>query len=103
MGKCKCGNNEFYAHQTVHIDVLVDADNTFIRNKEDTAELSIYHADEPFGPYTCTECGETYDTIPKEEVIRYSCKSCNLNWDSTWKDASTTTCMRCGSSNIKRG
>lgn len=68
--KCaKCGNDEFYAHQRVYMDVVVDVNNTFIRNISDV-ESSIYESEVPYGPYTCTKCGREYDSLDELEDTR---------------------------------
>ena len=50
--RCKCGNDKFYAHQLVRLDVIVDEDGTFDRNMYDNAEAAIYDAEKPYGPVT---------------------------------------------------
>ena len=61
--RCKCGCNRFYAHQVVHMDVIVDADGMFLDNIPDGIESAIYEAGTPFGPFQCVECGAEYDEI----------------------------------------
>ena len=62
--KCPiCGNSEFAAHQQCYLDVIVDENNSFLRNAEETADASIYEASEPYGPYTCTKCGYEFDEV----------------------------------------
>jgi hypothetical protein len=58
----KCGNDEFRANQTVHTNVIVDGNNIFLDDDPISSDgtKSIYHADNPFGPYQCTECEEEY-------------------------------------------
>lgn len=54
--KCpNCGNNKFSGHQLVRMDVLVDENNNFIE------QIEIYDSEKPYGPYTCTNCGQEYD------------------------------------------
>lgn len=54
--KCpNCGNNKFTGHQLVRMDVLVDENNNFIE------QIEIYDSEKPYGPYTCTNCGQEYD------------------------------------------
>ena len=60
--KCKCGNDKFIAHQVVRMDVVVDENNNWIESKE------AYDSETPYGPYTCTACGEEYDELKQEET-----------------------------------
>ena len=60
---CTCGNDHFYAHQIVRVDVIVDADGCFEDNATDRLESSIYDAEKPYGPFTCTSCGREYDEL----------------------------------------
>lgn len=57
----KCGNKEFFAHQVLRADVVVDGNNEFVRNLNRGLEASIYDAGTPYGPYTCTNCGYEFD------------------------------------------
>ena len=61
--KCKCGCEEFIAHQVCHMEIIVDGNNEFIDNYYGTAEDSIYEAGDPYGPYTCVVCGAEYDEL----------------------------------------
>jgi hypothetical protein len=62
--KClKCGNTEYYAHQQVYVDVVVDENNNFIKNTGGTTEASIYESNKPYGPYTCTKCRAQYEEL----------------------------------------
>lgn len=62
--KCQiCGNEEFYGHQTVHVDVICDGDGEFIGNANGSLDASTYEADATFGPFTCTYCGAEYDEL----------------------------------------
>ena len=60
--RCKCGNDKFYAHQLVYLDVTVDESGEFHSNLEDIA-AAIYDSERPYGPYTCTKCAAEYDTL----------------------------------------
>lgn len=73
MKRCKCGNAKFYAHQVCRLDVIVDGDYNFIRNASENAEASIYDSGNPYGPFTCTKCGEEYDELTDLPVLRYRC------------------------------
>ena len=65
--KCKCGNDKFTAHQVLHVDVIVDGNNNFLENPNNNIEENVYHANDPFGPYRCTKCGEKYDELEEQE------------------------------------
>jgi len=59
--KCpKCNNDRFYAHQVLHTGVIVDENNNWESGGEGQ---DIYHADPPFGPYTCTKCENEIDSL----------------------------------------
>ena len=60
--RCKCGNDKFYAHQRVYLEVIVDESGEFHSNLEDIA-AAIYDSDRPYGQYTCTKCNAEYDTL----------------------------------------
>ena len=62
----KCGNNRFYAHQLVRLDVVVDENGAFDRNLYDNAEAAIYDAEKPYGPFTCTVCNREYDELHQD-------------------------------------
>lgn len=55
-----CGGKEFSASQVVRVNVVVDIDNHFLRNESENMVNSVYDADNPYGPYTCINCGEEY-------------------------------------------
>ena len=59
----KCGNSELIAHQVPRADIVVDGNNNFLRNMECGLDASVYDAGKPYGPYTCTRCGEEYDEL----------------------------------------
>lgn len=59
---CKCGNDSFFAHQLVRMDVIVDSSNQFMDNIK-PAETAIYDSETPYGPYTCTLCGKEYEEL----------------------------------------
>ena len=61
--KCKCGCEEFIAHQLCYLDVIVDSKGNFLYNYGENAEASIYQAEDPCGPYTCVKCGEEYSYL----------------------------------------
>ena len=60
---CVCGNDRFYAHQIIRADVIVDSDGAFLENATERLEESIYDAERPYGPFTCTKCGKEYDEL----------------------------------------
>lgn len=76
--KCKCGSTMFYSHIELHADIVCDSEGGFICNAselseykadsekylgENTPSEDVYYASDPFGPFTCTECGEEYAEI----------------------------------------
>lgn len=64
MFKCRCGSTEFSAHQILRVDIIVDGDNQFIRNYNETDDsLAIYDAETPYGPYVCNTCAQEYDEL----------------------------------------
>ena len=60
---CACGNDHFYGHQIIRADVIVDADGSFEENITNRLEDSIYDAERPYGPFTCTSCGKEYEEL----------------------------------------
>ena len=60
---CTCGNDRFYGHQIIRVDVIVGADGSFDDNISDCLENSIYDAERPYGPFTCTACGKEYEEL----------------------------------------
>lgn len=64
--RCKCGNNRFYAHQLVRLDVVVDENGAFDSNLYDNAEAAIYDTEKPYGPFTCTVCNREYDELHQD-------------------------------------
>lgn len=68
--KCRiCGNETFYGHQTVHVDIICDGDGEFIENANGSMGASTYEADSSFGPFTCTCCGAVYDELRDGEAL----------------------------------
>jgi len=67
--KCtKCGNNRFLANQRCYVDIIVDEHGDFLENtgaegKDGGPTVNVTDSDEPYGPYVCTKCGKTYDSI----------------------------------------
>ena len=60
---CICGNDRFIGHQIIRADVIVGVDDSFLENVTDRLEDSIYDAEKPYGPFTCTACGREYDEL----------------------------------------
>ena len=60
---CICGNDRFIGHQIIRADVIVGVDGSFLENVTDRLEDSIYDAEKPYGPFTCTACGREYDEL----------------------------------------
>lgn len=56
-----CGNQEFTAKQLCYMDVVVDTNNSFIRN------IECSDSERPYGPYSCTRCGHEMAELPKEQ------------------------------------
>ena len=64
--RCKCGNDKFYAHQLVYLEVIVDENGEFHSNLEDIA-AAIYDSDRPYGQYTCTKCNAGYNSLTESQ------------------------------------
>lgn len=65
--KCKiCGNEEFYAHQEVRMDVICDGNGDFLNTVEGQP---IYDSDAPYGPYECTRCGASYEELKAGALV----------------------------------
>ena len=60
---CTCGNDRFIGYQIIRADVIVGVDGSFLENVTDRLEDSIYDAEKPYGPFTCTACGREYDEL----------------------------------------
>lgn len=60
---CTCGNDRFYGHQIIRVDVIVGADGSFEENTTEHLENSIYDAERLYGPFTCTVCGKEYEEL----------------------------------------
>jgi len=67
--RCICGNNKFYAHQQVRLEVIVDEEGDFDSNMEDIA-AAIYDSEDPYGPFVCTKCGAEYDSLSEQDRDR---------------------------------
>lgn len=65
--KCKiCGNEEFYAHQEVRMDVICNGNGDFL----DTVEgQPIYDSETPYGPFECTRCGASYEELKDGALV----------------------------------
>ena len=61
----KCGNQLFYGHQRVYMNIIVDGDGEFQSNQEGDP---IYDSETPYGPFICTKCQADYDVLPIEVV-----------------------------------
>ena len=63
-----CGGTEFSAHQVVHIDVLIDIETGFFDgNIGGDIGANICEVDDPYGPYTCMNCGFECDELSELE------------------------------------
>ena len=58
---CECGNKEFFASQVCRVTIVVDENDSFLRNTGPDDTPAIDSADDPYGPYECTKCGKVYD------------------------------------------
>lgn len=70
--KCSvCDNEKFYAHQVCRVDIVVDGDNDFVENLISDKALgdSVYDSETPYGPYTCTECGEEFEELKETKNV----------------------------------
>ena len=65
-----CGKSKFIAHQIIRVDMLVGADGLFLDNLPGSLESHIYDSEDPYGPYTCTECNTEYDELPVREMVQ---------------------------------
>lgn len=62
-GAClNCGHKEFSARQKKYMDIVVDGNNSWIRNQSEEAT----DAENPYGPYECLNCEEEYDDLENE-------------------------------------
>ena len=79
--KCiKCGNNTFYARQIIKAHVIVDEKGEFYSNLPSGLEDAVCAARAPYGPYQCTRCGESYDSL--EDTITTVCCGETKTWNS---------------------
>ena len=59
--KCsRCGNDRFYADQVCYHEVIVDEWGDFEKHNTQAYENGIYDAENPHGPFICTNCGAGY-------------------------------------------
>lgn len=58
-----CGNDEFVANQTVHRYVIVDKSGSFLQTMNET----LYDAEAPYGPYSCSACGFLLDRLEEPD------------------------------------
>jgi len=65
---CKCST--FYGYQKVYLNeesdswgVVVDANGNFLHNIEEHEEI-VEMAENPEGPFTCTQCDTEYEELP---------------------------------------
>lgn len=64
MRRCKkCGCPEFFAHQRIYTNIIVDGDNHFLSNISSDGSNSVYDSDDPYGQYECKICGAEYDDL----------------------------------------
>lgn len=78
---CKnCGNDKFYAMQALDATVVVDENGEFYRNLDSGLENAVMSAERPRGPYTCTRCGQVYQS-DADSIITVCCNQ-KLIWQS---------------------
>lgn len=68
-GSCHCNNKEFFAHQKCFVDVVVDGNNNFLKNKYENFEQSVYESEKPYGQYTCSNCGEEFNELKDLKLL----------------------------------
>lgn len=70
--KCRCGSDEFNAHQLTRHDVIVDAAGAYKK------DIGVYDAEYPYGPFTCTQCGAEFDELEAldEKPVREITTTC---------------------------
>jgi len=64
------------------MDVIVDENNTFLDNPTGDGSLSIYEAENPYGPYTCMACGAQFEVLDDT-------REPSQGPSQRWKDAHT--------------
>lgn len=63
-----CGSTEFSAHQVIHVDVMVDIETGFFDgNISGDIGANICEVGDPYGPYTCMNCGFECDELSELE------------------------------------
>lgn len=63
-GTClSCNHEEFTASQVCRVSVVVDAKNHFIKNQGKRMEEAVFDADDPYGTYSCVQCGKEYEDL----------------------------------------
>lgn len=72
MRACECGNTNFYAHQVSYHDIIVNGKNVYEEDK------GIYESENPYGPYTCTNCDTIYGEL-SELTGEYDDKASSAN------------------------
>ena len=65
--KCECGCDRFHAEQTIYLEVIVDEHGEFVKNTYGTMEESIFDGERPNGPYRCTNCGKSYESLDDDD------------------------------------
>lgn len=64
-----CGGTEFSAHQVVHVDVLIDIETGFFDgNIGGDIGANVCEVDDPYGPYTCMNCGFECDELSELDI-----------------------------------
>lgn len=65
-----CGSERFIGHQLMRAEVYVGSDGEFDDNLPGGLEAAIYDAGKPYGPFTCTQCGQEFDELPENKLVK---------------------------------
>lgn len=58
----KCGCNKFHGHQLVRMDVICTSQG-FEENVHNDISQDIYDSEQPYGPFSCVDCGQEYEDL----------------------------------------
>jgi hypothetical protein len=65
----ECGNSEFHATQEYRVNIIVNQNGEFLRNRFNDMERSLEDADVPKGPFSCTKCSKQYSEIKDGAIL----------------------------------
>ncbi len=65
-----CGSERFIGHQEIRADVYVGGNGEFEDNLPGGMEANIYDSSRPYGPFTCSKCGQEYDPLPEYKQVK---------------------------------